>query len=160
MTKLTIDLTYPGATVDQVTTMLADKSFREEVATRQHVLGTTVTITPHGTGMTVVQDNVHATEGVPGFAKKIVGASTTIHSVEEWSTPTEALLEITIPGKPGHLRGPIALTQQGDDVVEHIDLDITVNIPLIGNKVAGVLETLIGKALKKENQVGREWLTR
>ena len=156
MTKLTIDLTYPGATIDQVTTMLADQTFREEVATRQHVVGSTVTITPHGAGMTVVQDNVHSTSSVPGFARKIVGDSTTIHSVEEWSTPIEAMLEITIPGKPGHLRGPISITQQGDDVVEHIDLDITVNIPLIGNKIAGVLENLIGKALKKENQVGRE----
>lgn len=160
MTKLTIDLTYPGATVDQITAMLADPAFREEVATRQHVLGSTVTITPEGAGMVVVQDNVHATAGVPGFAKKIVGESTTIHSVETWSSPTEAILEITIPGKPGNLVGPIAISQQGSDVVEHIDLEITVNIPLIGGKIAGVLENLIGKALKKENQVGVEWLAR
>ena len=160
MTSLTIDLTYPGATVDRVAAMLADPAFREEVAARQHVLSTTVTVTPDGAGMVVVQDNVHATEGVPGFARKIVGDSTTIHSVERWSSPSEGHLEITIPGKPGILQGPIRLTQDGDTVVEHVDLAITVNIPLVGGKIAGVLEGLIGKALRRENEVGRDWLAR
>jgi len=158
MKKLTYELTYPAATVDQVAAMLGDPAFREAVCKAQHVLRQTIAITPSGGGKTVTMEQVQATSGVPGFARKFAGDETTIRSREDWVSPTDATLRITIAGKPGHMEGTIRVVQVGDDVVETVDLDISVGIPLVGGKIEGLLSELMSKALAKENTVGREWL--
>jgi hypothetical protein len=154
------ELSYPGASLDQVWKMLSDPEFREAVCRAQHVVSHDITIAPQGDGMVVRIEQVQATNGVPGFAKKIVGDTTTILSEETWTTNTAADLTVTIPGKPGDMTGGVALTENGDGVVQTIDLAITVGIPLVGGKIEGLLAELMGKAMAKENEVGREWLSR
>jgi hypothetical protein len=60
----------------------------------------------------------------------------------------------------GALTGTLTKEQRGTDVVQTVTLDIKVGIPLVGGKLEGVVADLMGKAMAKENQVGREWLTR
>ncbi len=160
MKKLSHDLTYPGATIGQVSAMLADPAFRADVCAAQRVVRQTIEITPAGEGMTVLMDQVQITAGVPGFARKIVGEETAIRTEEVWSSPTSAALHIVIPGKPGDMRGDIVLVESGDGVVERVRLDVVVSIPLVGGKIEGLLVDLMDKALSKENQAGRAWLAR
>jgi hypothetical protein len=158
MKQLTYELTYPGASVDQVAEMLADPAFRQAVCDAQHVLRSSISISPAGDGKVVEMEQVQATRGVPGFARRLVGDETTIVSKETWSSATDADLAIAIPGKPGHMNGTIRVAQVGDDVLETVVLAITVSIPLVGGKIEGLLSDLMSAALEKENEAGLAWL--
>jgi hypothetical protein len=160
MKKMTVELIYPDATVEQVHTMLGDQAFQEEVCDRQHVLRKTVTIERDGEAMVVRKEQVQQTQGIPSFATKFVGSETTITSVDAWASPTAGTLNVSLPGPLGALTGTLAKQQRGNDVVQTVTLDIKVGIPLVGGKLEGVVADLMGKAMAKENQVGREWLTR
>jgi len=160
MKKLTHELSYPGATVDQVAAMLGDREFREAVCEAQRVLRHTVAISHAGETKVVEMQQVQATSGIPSFAKRLVGDETEILTKEIWSSTTEAIIDINIPGKPGEMTGTIILVETAAAVVETVDLAISVAIPLVGGKIEAVLLDLMTKALKKEHQVGREWLAR
>ncbi len=160
MKKLTHELTYPGATLDQVAAMLGDPAFREAVSDDQRVLRRTVQISASGDTKVVAIEQVQATSGVPGFAKKIVGDETTIQTEENWSSPNTATVAIKIPGKPGEMNGTIVLAESAAGVVETFDLAISVGIPFVGGKLESLLADLMLAALKKENQTGQAWLAR
>lgn len=154
------DMRYDGATIDQVATMLADQAFREEVCEFQHVTRHDVSITPRGEGMSVRIDQVQAARGIPGFATKFVGDEINIVQEEEWSSPSEADLKVTIPGKPGDMVGTVRLREVDGGVTETVEVTVKVGIPLVGGKIEGLIADLLIKALKAENKVGRDWLSR
>lgn len=159
-TRLSHDLRYNGATIEQVATMLADPTFREEVCDFQRVLRREVTITPRGEGMSVRIDQYQPAKGIPSFAKKFVGDEINILQTEEWSSPTEADLTVTIPGKPGEMVGTVRLVEVDGGVTETVAVNVKVGIPLVGGKIESLIAELLLKALKAENKVGRDRLSR
>lgn len=158
MKSLTKDLTYTGVSVEQVSEMLGSTAFREAVCDAQHVVRRDVTITGNGAGRVVTLDYSHATDKVPAVAKKLVGSEIQIIQKETWPTSTNGDVVVTIPGKPGDVKGTVALAQVGDDVVQSVRLAIKVSVPLMGGKIEDMLVDLLGKALAKEHEVGRAWL--
>lgn len=160
MTKrLVHELTYdaPGA---QVAAMLADPAFREDVCRYQGVTEVEVTIEAQGPGMDVTIDQWQSTQGMPGFARKIVGEQTNIVQRESWSSATQGDITVTIPGKPGDMSGTAVITEADGVTTETVDLTIKVSIPLVGGKLEGLISDLLRKALKAENKVGRDYLSR
>jgi hypothetical protein len=158
-TRLTYDLTY-DAPLTGVGEMLLDPAFREEVCDAQRVLRRTVTIGPDGGGMKVVLDQVQAAQGIPGFAKKFVGDEINLIQTERWSDMETGTVEVVIPGKPGHMTGTISLRESGGTTTETVEMEIKVGIPLVGGKIESLIADLLRKALRAENAVGRDYLTR
>ena len=158
MKSFSHELRYDGATPEQVYAMLADPAFRERVCEYQRYHRHTVTITPDGAGMSVVVDQHRPADGVPSFAQKFVGDEINIQQREQWSSPTDATLEVTIPGKPGHMTGTVHLAGDAGGTTESVAVDVKVSIPLVGGKVEGVIADMLVKALRAENKVGQEWL--
>ncbi|MGO4255878.1 DUF2505 domain-containing protein [Marmoricola sp. RAF53] len=154
------ELRYDGATLEQVHAMLADPAFREEVCEYQRYPRRTVTIVPAGAGMTVKVDQHRPADHVPSFARKLVGDEINILQEEEWSSPVAGRLTVTIPGKPGEMKGTIALVADATGVTETVDVEAKVSIPLIGGKLEGFIGDMLLKALKAENKVGTAWLDR
>jgi Protein of unknown function (DUF2505) len=161
MKKLTHDLTY-DAPAPTVAAMLADPAFREEVVQAQRVLRHDVSVTgdPAAGSGTVTVEQVQAAHGLPSFARKFVGDEIEIVQAETWTSPTGADLHVSIPGKPGTMAGTIRLAESGGTTTETVDLDITVGIPLVGGKIEGMVADLLLKALRAEQQVGRDYLSR
>ena len=159
--RLSHDLTY-DAPLDRVAAMLADPAFREEVLAAQRVIRSEVSITGEATagGMDVTLDQVQQAAGIPSFAKKFVGDEIHIIQSEHWSSPSEADVRVTIPGKPGEIGGTVRMIETGGSTTENVTLDIKVGIPLVGGKIEGLVADLMLKALKTENRVGRDYLTR
>lgn len=151
---------YEGVTTDQVFEMLATPAFREEVCEAQKVVSSKVEQTRDGNRLSSRVEQVQNTEGVPAFAKKIVGDKTTVIQAEEWSSPTSAKLTVTIPGKPGTIEGTVEMSESGGGVDEVVTLHLTVGIPLVGGKIENILAELLTKAMRKENETGKKWLTR
>lgn len=152
------ELRYDGATIDQVAAMLADPAFREQVCDYQGVTRHDIVITPSGSGKTVKVDQVQAARGIPSFATKFVGDEINIVQEEQWSSPSEADLTVTIPGKPGDMRGTVRLVEVDGGVTETVAVTVKVGIPLVGGKIEGLIADLLIKALKAENKVGRDYL--
>ena len=158
--KVRYELRYDGATVEQVYTMLSDPEFRDAVCAFQRFPRRDVTITPTAAGMDVKVDQHRPANEVPSFARKFVGDEINIVQTESWSSPTQASLHVTIPGKPGEMTGTITLTESGVTTTETVDVQVKVNIPLVGGKIEGLIADLLRKALLAEESVGRDYLSR
>lgn len=139
--------------------MLTDPGFRERVCAAQDATTATVTVEPSGHETTVVVDQTRPADGIPGFARAIVGDRIRVLQEERWSGPGQAVLGVTIPGKPGELRGTITVTGDDASSVEAIDGDLKVDIPLLGGKLEALVSQLLVEALELEHGVGVSWLS-
>ena len=155
---ISLALTYPGTSTEQVVTMLADADFREAVADYQQAVRSSAEVSGAGAGSTARIEIVHGTDHVPPFARKFVGDEIAIVQVETWTSETHADVRVTIPGKPGDMWGTFDLAQVGDDVVQTVALTVKVGIPLVGGKLEDLIAGLLSKAFRAENSVGVEWL--
>lgn len=153
------DLTYDAPLAD-VAAMLRDPAFREEVCDRIGVLRSDVAVEDAGGGTRVRIDQVRSVDGLPSFASKFVGDEIHIVQTETWTTDDHADVEVVIPGKPGHMVGSARLAESGGTTTESVDLEIKVGIPLVGGKIEGLIGDLLVKALKAENEAGRDYLSR
>ena len=151
-------LTYPDTTVADVYAMLGDPAYRQAVGEYQHVQDFSCEFTPTGDGMEVRLEQAHGTSRIPSFAQRLVGHEIRFVQKESWHSPTSAEIHVTIPGKPGEMTGGETLTQAGADVVQQVDLAVTVSIPLVGGKVEDLVAGFLGKAFEAENKVGVKWL--
>lgn len=158
MKKVSEELRYDGASIEQVQDMLADPAFREKVCDSQGVLRRTVTVDRNGPGMAVVIDQVQAAEGIPGFAKKFVGDEINIVQREDWTSSERGNIHVSIPGKPGEMSGTALLTEDPDGTTETVNLTVKVNIPLVGGKIEGLVADMLSRALRAEHRVGVDWL--
>ena len=158
MKKVSEELRYDGATLEQVHEMLAEPAFREKVCDYQGVLRRTVQIKKDDQGMTVEIDQIQAAQGIPGFAKKFVGDEINIVQSEDWTAPAKGNIHLAIPGKPGEMSGTALLTEDPDGTTETVNLSVKVNIPIVGGKIEGLIANLLSKALRAEHKVGVDWL--
>lgn len=159
MKSVTVELRYPGRSVEEVRAMLADPAFREAVCDYQRVESSAVSVEEYDDGsMTVDLDRTYGTALVPAFAQKFVGTTIDLVQREEWSSPTHATFEVSIPGKPGEMRGTSVLADAGGDAVQTIRMDVSVAIPLFGGKIEDLIAGLIRDAFRAENKVGVKWL--
>ena len=160
MKRVQEDLRYDGATVDDVYAMLATREFREAVCDYQRVLHRTVTVDKDGGTASVTIDQGHATDRLPGFARKIVGDHVTMVQSESWTDGSHGQITVTVPGKPGEMTGTAELVGDAGGVTEKVDMTVTVHLPLIGGKVEGLIADMLRKALRAEHTVGKDWLAR
>lgn len=150
-------LIYPDTNVETVAALAANPDFRSAVAAQQHALRSEITVSPTGDGQKIRYEYAHGTERVPSFAKKLVGDEIPIIQEESWRG-AKADVVISIPGKPGDMRGTITLEQRGADVAQIVDLTVKVGIPLVGGKIEDLVAGLLTKAARAENKVGVKWL--
>ena len=151
------ELSY-DAPPEEVYAMLADPSFRERVSLAREVVSFDVTLTPTGSGFTLVNDQIQPTAGLPSFAKKFAGETTKAIQREEWSSHDSGTLTIETPGKPTSITGTITLTGSAAGTVERVDLEIKVKVPLIGAKLESLMADQVRDGMDVEHQVGQAWL--
>jgi hypothetical protein len=138
--------------------MLADPSFRERVSLAREVKSFDVTLTPTGSGFSLVNDQVQPTAGLPSFAKKFAGETTKAIQREEWSDHSSGTLTIETPGKPTSMTGTITLSASGEGTVERVELEIKAKVPLIGGKLESLMADQVREGMDIEHQVGQAWL--
>jgi hypothetical protein len=158
MKRVSHTLTYPGTTVHDVFAMFADPAYRKAVSEYQHVIDFDSRIAMNGEGMDVRIEQAHGTDRIPGFAQKLVGSEIRFVQQETWESPSGADIHVTIPSKPGEIVGSETLEQSGDDVVQTIDIAVTVSMPFVGGKVEDLIAGFVGRVFEAENKVGVKWL--
>lgn len=157
--RFTHTMTY-DATLTDVGAMLDDPAYRDEVIAAQRGADGSVTFEQDGETVVVVVSQVQPADGIPGFAKKFVGDEINLVQREEWTSADRADLHVTIPGKPGDMVGTIELVEDGGTTTETVEVEITVHIPLVGGKIEKLIGDLLRKALRAEERVARDYLSR
>ena len=158
MKRIDHTLTYPDATVAEVYAMLTDPTYRTAVSVYQHVTDFSCEIRAEGDGADVAIEQAHGTDRIPAVAQKLVGSEIRFLQHETWASPDGADVEVTVPGKPGDIRGTIALAQEGADVTQHVDIEVRVSIPFVGGKVEDMIAGFVGRVFDAQNTVGVQWL--
>lgn len=146
------------AAPSEVYAMLSDPVFREKVCAAQHAHDSSVDIAADGHGMSVVVDQKRPSDGIPHFARKIVGEEIHIKQTERWTDPSSAALDVAIPGKPGHLKGSVTIHADSGGSLETVSGEIKVHVPLVGGKLEHMIGEILESALRTEERVGRAWL--
>lgn len=155
--KFRKELSYDAPPAD-VFAMLADPAFRERVCAAQDVVSADVTLTPSGSGFTLVMDQVQKTAGLPAVAKKFAGDTTQAVVKESWSDQVRGSVEIITPGKPTNAAGTVTLSATAAGTTETVELDVKVKVPLIGGKLEQLMVDNIEHGYAVEHSVGVEWL--
>ncbi|HLN78684.1 MAG TPA: DUF2505 domain-containing protein [Nocardioidaceae bacterium] len=155
--KIRHQLTYAAPPTD-VYEMRADPAFRARVCEAMDTLRHDVKV--HGTDgdLTVSVDMVQQTQGLPSFAKKVVGDETRVIQTERWPSLDAGHIEVEIPGKPGHIRGTLSLAGDGGGSVYVFDGEARINIPLIGGKIEGLIHKMFIAGMDTEQKVAAAWL--
>lgn len=156
--KFRHELPY-DATPAKVYAMLADPAFREASCAAQNVVSVDVDIVKAGKGMSVRIDQVQRTEGMPSFARTIIGSTTKAIQIEEWSDHRHATLEIQTPGTPGSMHGTITIEPAGSGALEVVELDIRGGVPLIGGRLEKLMGDLVHRSIDLEHETGIAWLS-
>ncbi len=138
--------------------MLGDPRFREQVCEAMRVADSDVTVTGTGSRMEIRIDMTQRTTGLPSFARKIVGDTTRVIQSERWDAERSADLQVEIPGKPGHIRGRIRLSDNGAGTTESFVGEATIKVPLVGRRLEGLIERLFIEGMDTEQAVGARWL--
>jgi len=158
-TRLVHEMVY-DAPAEAVAAMLSDPKFREEVCVAMNATTFTVTVDGGVDAKDVTIDMEQPTDRVPSFARKFVGETATVVQKERWSSPTKGEITVSIPGKPGEMRGTATLVEKDGSTTELVDMEIKVKIPLVAGKLEDLLSKLLKSALKAEHRAGQAYLAR
>ncbi len=155
--KIRHQLTY-AAPPSEVYLMRADPTFRAKVCEAMDTLSHDVTVDEADGELVVAVDMLQQTQGVPGFAKKVVGNETRVVQTERWPRQEAGHIAVEIPGKPGHIQGTLSLAEHRSGSVYVFDGTARIGIPLIGGRLEGLIEQLFIEGMDTEQRVAAAWL--
>jgi uncharacterized protein YndB with AHSA1/START domain len=138
--------------------MVTDPAFREKVCEAVHSARHSTDVAATGGTVTVTVDQEQRVRNVPSYAARMVGDAVRIHQVEAWSSPSAADLDISVPGKPGQLRGRVTLEPSAAGTTQTVRGDLKVAIPLVGGKLEKFIAGLLSQMMTIEEELGRDWL--
>lgn len=137
---------------EAVLRMFCDPAYHRDL---QAALGATgyrqLELTDDGTRFHIKMSyEVKSDAPLPGFAKKILGETTTVTQTERWDRSTRKGEVIVEPrGLPGKIRCNTALTEAAGMATKTFDWEVTVKIPLVGGK----LEDLVSGDIRRKDPI-------
>jgi len=149
-----------------VAAMLADPSFVADKCARTGAVDHTVDIDGDASGaFTVTTERTMPTDDFPDVAKKFVGDTVVIHEVDTWETAEadgsrRGTIALRIKGAPVSLTGTLRLRADGAGTAETVEGDLKASVPLLGGRLERAAEPAVRAAMRKEHEVGREYLAR
>ena len=159
MKSVTVELRYPGRTVEEVRAMLADPEFRLAVCTYQAVEDSAVTIEEYDDGsMTVDLDRTYGTDARPVVRPEVRRRHHRPGAAGGVDLPDRGDVRGHHPRQAGRDERHGDLVQSGPDAVETVTMDVRVAVPLVGGKLEDLVAGLLKDAFRAENKVGVKWL--
>jgi hypothetical protein len=101
-------------------------------------------------------------EFLPSVIRRFTGGDLVLDRVETWRPRAgggyEGTVEVTVRGLPGSLSGVQRLTDAGGGSVTEVDGQASVNVPMVGSRVEGVVVEQVGALLDAEDEFTRRRL--
>ncbi len=141
--KFTITHAYPKDT-ETVFNVLTDESYLMKKFAATGGKNIEIPVCAKTNGAFVISRKMDLPSNPPGFAKKFIKAMNPVSATDTWQSydgeKKTGVFELNVKGVPGSLSGKLTLkpTKNGCDYI--IEFDVRVPIPLIGNKIARLVE--------------------
>lgn len=145
--------------------MVTDQAYVQEKNERTGGQNVSADVTDHGAdGCTIVVSRDLPAE-IPSFAKKFVGEQISTVQTDNWGPVNDdgsysAKFHVDFGKAPMEINGTMTITAEGDGSVLNVDADVKASVPLVGGKLEGVASEQFDRAVRKEQEIGAEWLTR
>ncbi|MEO5981231.1 MAG: DUF2505 domain-containing protein [Pedococcus sp.] len=162
--KIATTMEY-AATPQEVFAVLTDQAFQEAKCAATAAIKYSASITRSGGGATIRTERILPSEGLPDFAKNMVGETLKVVETQTWGAASAdgsrtGTLEMAVAGVPVALGGTLALAPGGPGSIEHLDADLKAKIPLIGGKIEKAAAKPIRESIDIEAATAKEWLAR
>ena len=162
-TSIEFTQTYDAAAAE-VRAMLTDPAYARERGERTGATSVTVDVTHEADGRTRVEIVRVLPADVPSFAKSFVGDTLTITEEQSWHAPAAdgsgtATITATFSA-PLTFAGRMTITSVGATTTVETIGDVKANVPFVGGKVEQVAKDTMLKYLRKEQEIGADWLSR
>ncbi|HET7475593.1 MAG TPA: DUF2505 domain-containing protein [Dermatophilaceae bacterium] len=161
-----ISATIPyQATPDAVFAMLTDEGFQRRKCERAGALNQVVRITEQDGGALIVTKRTMPTREFPDFVRGMVGETIIVTETANWGAPDAdgsrtGTMTVELGGAPVGLSGQLSLRPEGAGSVESVDGDLKARVPLVGGKIESAAAPAIQAAIRVEQEVGTDWLSR
>lgn len=154
-----------SATPAQVFAMVTDPAFQERKCEATHALRHEVTITPDGAGTDITVLRVMPTDGLPPFAKSMVGARLPITETVVWDPAAadgsrSGRLTLSVAESPVGMTGTTAMVPTPGGTRVDIEGELKARIPLLGGQIEKAAAPAIIDAIDIEHETGVAWLAR
>lgn len=154
-----------AAPLDRVVAMLRDEACARERARAAGATGVDVVVDQQDDGaFSIAIRRTVPSETIPAEFRSFVGSELVVRYTEAWNAPVadavgrEGTFAIEIVGAPGHARGSLVLTPDGDGTGFGLAGDLQANIPLFGAMVEKAIVGAIEKSLPLELAAADAWL--
>lgn len=101
-------------------------------------------------------------DGIPGFARRFINPRNTVVSHDHWQDDGDGTysgrFSIEAKGTPVAISGVTSLEPDGDGTRYRIDVDVTINVPLVGGRLEGFARGIVDRQLREEIRLAEEWL--
>ena len=155
-------ITYAAAP-DAVYAMVTDPGFQEQKCIDAGATEHESAVSRAGDGMRVVTTRDLPSDGLPDFAKSLIGSTLSVTETYEWGAAQDGgvrsgTLTVEVRGAPVALRSTVRLAPSGAGTTISIDGDLKASIPLLGGKVEKAAAPAVVHAIKHEQETGTRWL--
>ncbi|MFZ5871845.1 MAG: DUF2505 domain-containing protein [Actinomycetota bacterium] len=157
------EIHYPVSPAE-VAAMLADPEFVERKMVATHALSHDVEVVGTADGaFTVTTRRTMPTSDLPDLARSFVGETIDVRQVEAWEAAAPdgsraGTVVVEVLGAPLRLTGTLRLAPDGGGTTETLAGDLKASVPLVGSKLEKAAEPAFMAAVRKEHEVGKEWL--
>lgn len=148
-----------------VYTMVSDQAYVQEKNERTGGQNVEAEVTDNGAeGCKIVVSRDLPAE-IPAFAKKFVGEKISTVQTDEWGPANDdgsysAKFHVDFGKAPMVIDGTMKIDAEGGGSVLRVDAEVKASVPFVGGKLEGVAAEQFDRAVRKEQEVGAEWLTR
>lgn len=150
--------------VSEIITAYTSKAFHEHLASKvgSELRSFEVEGTPDG-GCEVVSQQAMSVDKLPDIAKKVVKGEVQVTVDEKWSPADEggsrrSDMTVKIQGAPITAEASQNLYARDGETLSTVRGDITVKIPLIGNKVKSAAEPYMRKFVELQAREVAKWI--
>ena len=105
------------------------------------------------------------TVDLPGFAKKVMQPTNTVHQTDEWAPAggdgsRVCRYKVEVQGVPSRIDGTVTLNAEGNGTRQEVEAEVKVSIPLLGGKLEKFAVDNGVKALDHEAEFTAKELSR
>lgn len=145
--------------------MVSDQAYVQEKNERTGGENVEAAVTDNGAdGCTIVVSRDLPAE-IPSFAKKFVGEKISTTQTDNWGPAASdgsyaAKFHVDFGQAPMVIDGTMSITADGDSSVLRVDAEVKASVPFVGGKLEGVAAEQFDRAVRKEQEIASDWLTK
>ncbi len=148
-----------------VFTMVTDQAYVQEKNERTGGINVESEVTTNDDGTIRIYATRALPAEIPGYAKKFVGDQIETQQTDTWQpNPVDGnyrgTLHVDFGKAPMVVDGTFEIKATDDGSVLIVTAQAKASVPFVGGKIEGIAAEQFGRAVRKEEEIGQDWLSR